>query len=77
MAFNGKRAKQRREELDLSHFDLVVKMQEIAAKSTTDKPLKLRPEYISKYEHGKRQPGRRIFALFQQVLSLPVEELEV
>lgn len=76
MAFNGQRARERREELNMSQFDLIAKMQEIVRTSNLKKKPKLRPEYVSRHESGRTQPGRVMFVLYSKVLDLPLSELE-
>lgn len=74
MAYNGARARERRIEMGLSQYELALRIS--AVSRALGGEVWVRPEYISKYERGVSQPGRKAFVLLTQTLGLANHELE-
>lgn len=55
MPFDGEAYKKRRKALGMSAYDVSVKVQETVQES------RFRPEYVSHYEHARRQPSLDVF----------------
>lgn len=68
VAFNHIRVRERRQELNLSQFDVS------ALTAKTGKPI--RPDYLSKIESGHKNPGRTKCFQLAAALQIDPSELE-